>query len=920
MLSLLDAILETLSAARTVREAQSWVASMFGSNWRGLTSDWELLEQQTAWVQDAHRRVQSEALGTWCLDRRVHSIERSRFSSLSAGVNAASDGFRAAVDAWASSLKIEAGNRFTLDQPWPILRMMWEAQLANLGRLQEMVAFNQIATECRKSGLSEVVEVACEWEHAPGCLVNLFERCRLSAVLQRAFHERPTLAGFDGGDHWKIVERFRQLDLAHLDYCRALIASRHQASVPAGGGSGEVGVLWKEFEKKRKHLPIRKLIETAGHAVQNIKPVLMMSPLSIANYIPPACLDFDLVVFDEASQVRPVDALGAIVRGRQIVVVGDSKQMPPTSFFDSLTVAEEVDEEAGEPATADIESILGLFSARGAHQRMLRWHYRSRHESLITVSNHLFYDDRLVVFPSPARERKALGLVYHRLENAWYDRGRTRTNAEEARIVAEAVMVHAREQMRFPKEQRLTLGVAAFSVAQMDAILDKLEFLRRADSSCEEFFAYPPHEPFFIKNLENVQGDERDVIYISIGYGRTPEGYLAMNFGPLTRPGGERRLNVLISRARSRCEVFTSLSADDIDTSRTQSIGVAALKTFLRYAQTGQIDTAVASDRTPDSDFEEQVARDVVALGYTVHTQVGSAGFFVDLAVVDANKPGRYVLGIECDGASYHSARSARDRDRLRQNVLEGLGWRIHRIWSTDWFHNPESELRKVVQAIQTAQAVSGDIQPPASTPVFTSTQAEPEAEIVLPTAPTLRTVPYEFASVTLRLGTVPIHEVNRSQLAELLARVVAVESPVHWNEAARRLMAAAGVQKMGNRIEAAFLEAVRTGLTSGLFAGRGDFLWRIGMEEPPVRGRGALSAASRKLELIAPEEIRGAILKTIEASCGISQEKAPGAVCRLFGFARVTDEMEAAVRPHVAALLASSALKLTGQNLVIRE
>jgi very-short-patch-repair endonuclease len=625
------------------------------------------------------------------------------------------------------------------------------------------------------------------------------------------------------------------------------------------------------------------------------------------------------VVFDEASQVRPVDALGAIVRGRQIVVVGDSKQMPPTSFFDSLTIAEEVDEEAEEPATADIESILGLFSARGAHQRMLRWHYRSRHESLITVSNHLFYDDRLVVFPSPARERKALGLVYHRLENAWYDRSRTRTNPEEARVVAEAVMVHAREQMRFPKEQRLTLGVAAFSVAQMDAILDQLEFLRRTDSSCEEFFAYPPHEPFFIKNLENVQGDERDVIYISIGYGRTPEGYLAMNFGPLNRPGGERRLNVLISRARSRCEVFTSLSADDIDTSRTQSTGVAALKTFLRYAQTGQIDTAAASDRPPDSDFEEQVARDVMALGYTVHTQVGCAGLFVDLAVVDANKPGRYVLGIECDGASYHSARSARDRDRLRQNVLEGLGWRIHRIWSTDWFHNPESELKKVVQAIQTAQALSGDLQPPASTPA--PTQAEPEAEMVtLPAAPTLRTVPYDFASVALRLGTVPMHEVDRSQLAELLARVVAVESSVHWNEAARRLMAAAGVQKMGNRIEAAFLEAVRTGLTRGLFAGRGDFLWRIGMEEPPVRGRGALSAASRKLELIAPEEIRGAILKAVEASCGMSQEEAPGAVCRLFGFARVTDEMEAAVRPHVAALLKSSALKLTGQNLVIRE
>lgn len=257
-----------------------------------------------------------------------------------------------------------------------------------------------------------------------------------------------------------------------------------------------------------------------------------------------------------------------------------------------------------------------------------------------------------------------------------------------------------------------------------------------------------------------------------------------MNFGPLNRPGGERRLNVLISRARRRCEVFTSLSADDIDTSRTPSKGMAALKTFLRYAQTEQIETAAASDRPPDSDFEEQVARELVAMAYTVHTQVGCAGFFIDLAIVDPNEPGRYVLGIECDGASYHSARSARDRDRLRQYVLEGLGWRIHRVWSTDWFNNPESELRKVLQAIQTAQTVSGPPLPPPPAP----TPAEPEAETVtLPPAPMLTAARYESASVALRLDAVPMHEVDRSQLAELLARVVAVESPVHWNEAARR-------------------------------------------------------------------------------------------------------------------------------------
>src|SRR5215203_4290548 len=421
----------------------------------------------------------------------------------------------------------------------------------------------------------------------------------------------------------------------------------------------------------------------------------MMSPLSIANFLEPNAVDFDLVVFDEASQVRPVEALGAIARGKQVVVVGDSKQLPPTSFFDRLVNTEEIDEEN---LTADLESVLGLFSAQGAPERMLRWHYRSRHESLITVSNHEFYEDRLVIFPSPDRGREDTGLVYHHLPNATYDRGGTRSNVGEAKRVAEAVMEHARNR------PQMSLGVAAFSTAQMQAIEDQLEILRRADPSCEAFFTAHPFEPFFIKNLENVQGDERDAIFISVGYGRTPVGTLPMSFGPLNQDGGERRLNVLITRARRVCEVFTNLTADDIDLGRSGSRGVRALKTFLQYAKEGVLDVPVATGREPDSPFEESVLSALQAAGYRVETQVGSAGFFIDLAVVDPERPGRYLLGVECDGATYHSARSARDRDRLRQEVLERLGWRIHRIWSTDWFRNPERELRRLVEAIEEAK------------------------------------------------------------------------------------------------------------------------------------------------------------------------------------------------------------------------
>ncbi len=330
---------------------------------------------------------------------------------------------------------------------------------------------------------------------------------------------------------------------------------------------------------------------------------------------------------------------------------------------------------------------------------MLNWHYRSKHQSLIAVSNKQFYDNRLFIVPSPYDAVAGMGLKFHHLPDAHYDRGNTRTNPKEARIVAEAVIQHAREA------SDRTLGVATFSVAQRQAIQNELELLRKQNPETEEFFSRGSTEPFFVKNLENIQGDERDVIFISLGYGRTKEGYVAMSFGPLNSDGGERRLNVLISRAKLRCEVFSSITGDDIDLSRSKGRGVAALKMFLSFAQTGRLGIAEETGRDPDSVFEEQVAARLTALGHDVKTQIGTAGFFIDLAVADPDKPGRFVLGIECDGAQYHSSRSARDRNRLRQNVLEAHGWGLHRIWSTDWFLRPEEETIKVVKAIEAAKA-----------------------------------------------------------------------------------------------------------------------------------------------------------------------------------------------------------------------
>ncbi len=405
------------------------------------------------------------------------------------------------------------------------------------------------------------------------------------------------------------------MDELALDHNRARAAHSHWSELPKYNAGGQLRTLRREFEKKRRHLPIRQLVAQAGNVIQAIKPVFMMSPMSIATYLSPGSVKFDLVVFDEASQVRPVDALGALMRADQSVVVGDSKQLPPTRFFDAVTQSDDEDDSV----VTDMESILGLFRAEGAPDRMLRWHYRSRHESLIAVSNREFYENGLVVFPSPDSDRDNLGLRYHYLPDTDYDRARSRTNRKEAAKVAMAVMEHARQS------SQLTLGVAAFSSAQMGAIQDELERLRRQDPSCEAFFNYHPEEPFFVKNLENVQGDERDVIFISVGYGRDAYGKVAMNFGPLTTDGGERRLNVLITRAKLRCHVFTNLRASDIDLNRTSSRGVRALKTFLAYAETGVLEDALGeSGREIDSPFQKAVASKLRSLGYDIREEVAA--------------------------------------------------------------------------------------------------------------------------------------------------------------------------------------------------------------------------------------------------------------------------------------------------------
>ena len=651
--ALADVVLTARRHAAALRQRDELGAALFGSAWLGAGSEWSRLARARAWAT-VWRQGRSAG---WPTCRTADGAALTAHEPALRAWDAAEAALRVALGAEAESLA------------WDAWTARLSGQAADPGGLHDVCAVNRAAEPL--AALPLVLAAVQAWRRPASELPGAVAAARLGAWLNRALAERPELARFDAAAHDRARKRFAELDRAVLAANRLRIAHGHRSRLPAATEGGPAALLRRESEKKMRHLPIRALLREAGAAAQRVKPVFLMSPLSVAAYLEPGGLTFDLVVFDEASQVRPVDAVGALARGRQLVVVGDSKQMPPTSFFDQLIGGDPDDgEEAG--WASDLESVLGLCLGSGCPSLMLRWHYRSRHPSLIATSNRCFYEGRLRTFPSPAGAPSADGdgLTLTHLPAATYDRAKSRTNPGEAVAVADAVMAHAKAT------PQLSLGVAAFSQAQMLAISAEVERRRRADGSCEAFFAGNPHEPFFVKNLENVQGDERDVILISVGYGRDATGTVNLNFGPLNTDGGERRLNVLITRARRRMRVFTNLLPEDLDERRTQAKGVLALKEFLAYARSGELGRAGGG-----------TLRGVAArLAPPGAEPVGAGGV--------AWRQG--AVAVRLDDDAWSSAPTCRDRERLSDEVLVGLGWRVHHAWRLAWWRRQADERRRL--------------------------------------------------------------------------------------------------------------------------------------------------------------------------------------------------------------------------------
>jgi hypothetical protein len=737
---------------------------------------------------------------------------------------------------------------------------------------------------------------------------------RAEALWQQARAASPVLYGLSQEKRHALVQRFGDLERERLKDNVTTIRAGHLQQLPPGA-QGEMKILRGEIGKKRGHMALRRLFSLAGEAVQRIKPVLLMSPISVAQFLPPGKLAFDLLVIDEASQVRPEDALGAVARAQQIVVVGDQKQLPPSSFFDRV-LADGADEDTfdddaspdllGNAAAAGaMESILSLCEARGLSSRMLQWHYRSRDPSLIAVSNAEFYDHALILPPSPLQKDAAYGLRFTRVDGV-YDKGGKRDNRIEGEALVARVAEHARTN------PQLSLGIVTFSTSQRNLITELLEFARRTDAVLDGFLREGQQEDVFVKNIENVQGDERDVILISVGYGpAVPGGRLSsMTFGPVNQEGGERRLNVLFTRARVRCEIFASFEPGDIDPERVSRDGARILKRFLEFARDGRMTQTAASIGSADSPFEADVARVVEGMGYLADPQVGSAGFRIDMGIRHPDQADTYILAIECDGATYHSALWARERDRLRQDVLENLGWTFHRIWSTDWFYNRDVEIERLRTALDAArvQGQSGirvkgaNRERPAPVPA-------PIAEPVTVPAMVAVRMPFYQRALFPMDGGEP-QDAPADELADLAWKIVDAEGPIHVEEVARRVAASFGKEKAGARILACTVAALAAAKNAhaGLLC-EDDFYYTTAQASAPtVRDRSMETGSTLKAKTIATLEIKAALALARQHNAGGTDADTIKSAAGLLGFRRVGPDLQeriAAVNREVAAAAA---------------
>lgn len=766
---------------------------------------------------------------------------------------------------------------------------------------QQWFAYQRAREALKQWGLDEAVEFCRTHKIPPGEVGDVVAGSLLRGWIHRVVSLDDRIRPLLATDRDALVESYRELERRLINLAHAEIISAANARRPSNINIGESAAIRREGMKQKRHKPVRDLISDSRNVVMDIKPVFMMSPLAVSQYLTPD-MTFDVVIFDEASQITPGDAVNSIYRGRQLILAGDDKQLPPTSFFERQSEDENEDTDV-----TDFQSVLELAKGSGSLANLgLRWHYRSRHEDLIGFSNYKFYEGKLVTFPSAHVRGDDVGIQFFDAEGL-YRRGGGSNNPLEAAKVAERVIEH------FTKRPEKSLGVVTFSVQQVQAVQDAIDEARENRRDLDRFFDSENRlDGFFIRALEQVQGDERDVIIFSIGYGPDEAGKVSTNFGALNRAKGWRRLNVGVTRARQRIEVVSSMRAGQIPPSQNEN--VEYFRAYLDYAERGLPALALPCSPTgldPESPFEESVLSVIRGWGYTVEPQVGAAGYRVDLGVRHPEIPSMFVLGVECDGYQYHSAPAARDRDRLRDQILTGLGWRMHRIWSTAWSRDRESEERRLRAAIEDAitQPARGGGRTEDQLPARAAVDVEAVGSAV--DEPPSWTTEYRPAPRhNLRAWVDPSEPGNGHAMVDSLTTLVQHESPVHVDVALERLRDWWGIGRVGSKIRANIHQAID--LAGVDFDG--TFLTMPGEVVTSVRR--PVGDVQRRVEQVHDDELAVAVTMLVRDAGAVSRAELVQAVARIFGWQRTGQIVDASLSRVIDDQVLSGKLEETGDRI----
>ncbi len=790
-----------------------------------------------------------------------------------------------------------------------------DACLNGMSLLEEWIDFRTSRDNCAAAGLGEAISSIEKNNISVAHIIPAFNKRFFSLWLDAVLPEYPAVQHFRRKTQEKIIQDFSSLDVSQFDIAQARIKSKLINDLPSmdhfSSGQDEISILKRELVKTRRIMPIRKLFKEIPNLLLTLKPCLMMSPLSVSLFLEADSYKFDTVLFDEASQVFTENAIGAISRGKQVIIAGDSKQLPPTNFFQTTVTEDQYDDEDDEEPDIDVyDSILD--EANMLPERTLRWHYRSRHENLIAFSNSKIYKNRLVTFPSNIERGRDNGVEYIYVPDGYYDRGGRKGNIIEAKKVAQMVFDH------FKTQPDRSLGVIAFGEVQQYAIENELRTMRLANQSFESFFDESKEEAFFVKSLENVQGDERDTIIFSIGYAKDAAGNFRNQFGPLGKSGGERRLNVAITRAKYNIKLVGSILPSDINEDSITTEGPKLLKAYIEYAINGSLTLAEEpqsneEQKEPDSSFEEAIYNYLDSKGYKLATRIGCSGYRIDIGVKHPTLDGVFVLGIECDGDAYHSAKTARERDRLHQEVLEKMGWTIYKIWSTDWIKDPLTEGQLLTEAVEKAIEDYGNKQ------LFTQTDNNTAAENYVSVDTEVKTReqlenPYGFEKyVKTDLSKIPTDRYGYPKIDDCIMALVNNEFPIHYEYLCQRLAFLYGNEKATVKVR----REVDNGLAvlRGKVKRKGDFIYPnnnapIVVKMPNVR----------KSQHISPDEFAVAMISILKTYVGATRKTLCTETARVYGFGNTGSTIAASLNEAIELLLKNKQIEEIDGKLSVKE